>query len=164
MSELTTGGINFGYQSPISQIYKDVEYKFKENMENKIMEAVHHFGISVDKEELIKALQYDRNQYDKGYSDGRASIVEELENQKIGHWIPVSERLPDKPYGCIVTVMDTNPIPTYDEFENIYPDFVGWDGENWNDADGNSIPFEVVAWMPLPGPYKAELKGENNAE
>ena len=82
MSELTTGGINFGYQSPISQIYKDVEYKFKEDMENKTMEAVHYFGMSVDKEELIKALQYDRNQYDKGYSDGRASIVEELEKIK----------------------------------------------------------------------------------
>ena len=82
MSELTTGGINFGYQSPISQIYKDVEYKFKEDMENKVMEAVHHFGISVDKEELIKALQYDRNQYDKGYSDGRASIVGEFESLK----------------------------------------------------------------------------------
>ena len=82
MSDLTTGGINFGYQSPISQIYKDVEYKFKEDMENKIMEAVHHFGISVDKEELIKALQYDRNQYDKGYSDGRASIAEEHEKIK----------------------------------------------------------------------------------
>ena len=90
MSELTTGGINFGYESPIEQIYKDVEYKFKEDMENKVMEAVHHFGISVvhhfgisvDKEELIKALQYDRNQYDKGYSDGRASIVEEFEKIK----------------------------------------------------------------------------------
>ena len=82
MSELITGGINFGYQSPISQIYKDVEYKFKEDMENKTIEAVHHFGISVDKEELIKALQYDRNQYDKGYSDGRASMVEELEKIK----------------------------------------------------------------------------------
>ena len=67
-------------------------------------------------------------------------------------WIPVSERLPEKPYGCIVTVMDTNPM-TCDEFENIYPDFVGWDGENWNDADGDSIPFEVIAWMPLPEPY-----------
>lgn len=67
-------------------------------------------------------------------------------------WIPVSERMPEKTYGCIVTVMDTNPM-TCDEFENIYPDFVGWDGENWNDADGDSIPFEVIAWMPLPQPY-----------
>ena len=72
-----------------------------------------------------------------------------------GEWIPTSEMLPEGAYGCIVTVMDTNPI-TCDEFENIYPDFVGWDGENWNDADGHSIPFEVIAWMPLPEPYKAE--------
>lgn len=87
-----------------------------------------------------------------GYADGE--LV--LEQTK---WIPVSERLPDKPYGCIVTVMDTSPIPTYDDFESIYPDFVGWDGENWNDADGYSIPFEVIAWMPLPQPYKAENEG-----
>jgi len=92
MSELTTGGILFGYQSPISQIYKDVEYKFKEDMENKTMEAVHHFGISVDKEELIKALQYDRNQYDKGYSDGRASAI------KTGHWI--ESNIPNEKYIC----------------------------------------------------------------
>ena len=46
------------------------------------MEAAQHFGIFVDKEELIKALQYDRNQYVKGYSDGRASIVDELEKIK----------------------------------------------------------------------------------
>ena len=82
MSELTTSDIKFGYQSPISQIYKDIEYKFKEDMENKTMEAIHHFGISVDKEELIKALQYDRNQYEKGYSDGRASMIEEFESLK----------------------------------------------------------------------------------
>ena len=116
----------------------------------------------ITREEAIKILKdtlYDErtpNNYIQAVRMGR----EALENQKTGHWIPVSERLPDKPYGCIVTVMDTNP-KTYDEFENIYPDFVGWDGENWNDADGDSIPFEVVAWMPLPEPYKAELKGEN---
>lgn len=74
-------------------------------------------------------------------------------------WIPCEERLPEEAYGCIVTVMDTNPM-TFDEFENIYPDFVGWDGENWNDADGDSIPFEVIAWMPLPQPYsESEDKG-----
>lgn len=78
--------------------------------------------------------------------------IEALEHTR---WIPVSEMLPESPYGCLVTVMDTNPM-TCDEFENIYPDFVGWDGENWNDADGYSIPFEVIAWMPLPQPYMAE--------
>ena len=67
-------------------------------------------------------------------------------------WIPVSERLPQDAFGCIVTVMDTNSA-TQEDFENLYPDFVGWDGETWNDADGKPIPFEVLAWMPLPEPY-----------
>ena len=46
---------------------------------------------------------------------------------------------------------------TFDEFENIYPGFVGYDGENWNDVDGDSIPFEVMAWMPLPEPYVPDI-------
>ena len=70
-------------------------------------------------------------------------------------WIPCSERLPEEPYGCLVTVWDTNPV-TMDEFENILPYFVGRDGEQWNDGDGEQCPFEVVAWMPLPEPFHAE--------
>ena len=70
------------------------------------------------------------------------------------HWIPVTEdTLPEEPFGCLVTVWDTNPV-TMDEFENILPYFVGWDGEQWNDGDGQQCPFEVIAWMPLPEPYK----------
>ena len=72
-------------------------------------------------------------------------------------WIPCSERLPDEAFGCLVTVMDCNPS-TQTEFENILPYFVGYDGETWNDADGEEIPFEVVAWRKLPTPYQP--KGE----
>ena len=72
---------------------------------------------------------------------------------KMSKWIPISERLPEAPYGCLVTIWDTDFI-TMDEFENILPYFVGWDGEQWNDADGKQCPFEVIAWMPLPKPYK----------
>ena len=70
-------------------------------------------------------------------------------------WIPCSERLPEEPFGCLVTVWDTNPV-TMDEFENILPYFVGWDGEQWNDGDGEQCPFEVIAWMPLPEPWKGD--------
>lgn len=73
-------------------------------------------------------------------------------------WIPVTERLPEEPFGCLVTVWDTDPI-SMDEFENLLPYFVGWDGEQWNDSDGIQCPFEVLAWMPLPEPYK---EGEQN--
>ena len=68
-------------------------------------------------------------------------------------WIPVSEKLPDKAFGCLVTVMDCEPS-TQTDFENILPYFVGYDGQSWNDADGEEIPFEVIAWQQLPKPYK----------
>ena len=70
-------------------------------------------------------------------------------------WIPCSERMPEEPFGCLVTVWDTDPV-TMDEFENVLPYFVGWDGEQWNDADGEQCPFEVLAWMPLPRHYEVE--------
>ena len=68
-------------------------------------------------------------------------------------WIACSERLPEEPFGCLVTVMDCEPS-TQTDFENILPYFVGYDGETWNDADGEEIPFEVIAWQKLPRPYQ----------
>ena len=68
-------------------------------------------------------------------------------------WIACSERLPEEPFGCLVTVIDCEPV-TQTDFENILPYFVGYDGESWNDEDGNEIPFEVIAWQPLPKPFK----------
>ena len=73
------------------------------------------------------------------------------------HWIPVTESLPEYPFWCLVTVWDTDPI-TMDEFKNILPYFVGWDGEQWNDGDGDQCPFEVIAWMPLPKPYGGDAE------
>lgn len=73
----------------------------------------------------------------------------------MSEWINVKDRLPKVPYGCLVTVRDTC-VPTQEEFENILPYFVGYDGETWNDADGNICPFEVIAWMPLPEPYRED--------
>ena len=64
-------------------------------------------------------------------------------------WIPVTERLPEEPYGCLAIVWD-NPRYDGDMFLNYYPEFVGWDGETWNDADGEEIPLDVVYWMKMP--------------
>ena len=64
-------------------------------------------------------------------------------------WIPVTDRLPEKPYGCMVIVWD-NPYGSGDPFLNYYPEYIGFDGESWNDGDGEKIPFEVVYWMKMP--------------
>ena len=44
-------------------------------MEGEILKAVQNVGVNVDKDELLKALQYDRNQYQKGYDDRDSEIV-----------------------------------------------------------------------------------------
>lgn len=73
-------------------------------------------------------------------------------------WIPVTERLPEMPFGCLVTVEEDG---RNGEPQNVlYSEPVGYDGETWNRADGEPISFEVVAWMPLPEPYRAEMESE----
>lgn len=56
------------WESPIKQIADDIDMA----MEGEIMRVVKRYGFDVDKEELTKALAYDRGQYDKGYDDGYA--------------------------------------------------------------------------------------------
>jgi len=63
-----------GYKSPIELIqtpFDDVIIKeMKEREDNAIVaEVSHQLGVVVDKEELVKALNYDRQQYQQGYRD-----------------------------------------------------------------------------------------------
>lgn len=74
-------------------------------------------------------------------------------------WISVKERLPEEPYGCLAVVWD-NPRYDGDMFLNYYPEFVGWDGETWNDADGEEIPLDVVYWMKMPQIPEPPKEGE----
>lgn len=60
------------YESPISEtinnMYDNIARQITEEHENRIM-AVVQSVVNVDKDELIKALKYDRDQYNKGYQD-----------------------------------------------------------------------------------------------
>lgn len=56
------------YRSPIDIIYSDLNMK----LENEVYKAIQNVCISVDKDELIKALAYDRQQYEQGYADAKA--------------------------------------------------------------------------------------------
>ena len=64
------------YKSPIELIYEDTQYQIEEG----IYKAVQKVDIKVDREELIKALEYDRGQYEKGYEDAKAERAK-------GKWI-----------------------------------------------------------------------------
>lgn len=75
---------HYNWESPIKKIYGDIHNEMiRQDEENCMYTIKQSIGYEVDKEELIKALQYDREQYDKGYNDGRKeTFVEELEKIK----------------------------------------------------------------------------------
>ena len=65
-------------------------------------------------------------------------------------WIPCSERLPDDDRTKVVTLANGNAEAGY--YSN---------GDWW--CVGDTISLEnptVIAWMPLPEPYRAERKEE----
>lgn len=69
------------YKSPI-QIYTDNHIEsIKSEFDEQCMKAIVKVGVDVDKDELIKALKYDRNQYQKGYQDCIDEKVKFLEKE-----------------------------------------------------------------------------------
>lgn len=70
-----------GYQSPITFTYEEMTSELIQQNEEAVLKAVMHCNVQVDKEELLKALKYDRGQFDKGYNTGfieGCSAVEDL--------------------------------------------------------------------------------------
>lgn len=68
------------YDSPI-KVFEQIPNIISEinnQKENLVYEAVTKVGVDVDKNELLKALQYDREQYSKGYSDGKSDGAREF--------------------------------------------------------------------------------------
>ena len=63
------------YESPIN-IYQDLANEITEMHDNMVYMKVREI-VDVDKEELLKALAYDRDQYDKGYTEGYRRGLEE---------------------------------------------------------------------------------------
>lgn len=61
-------------------------------------------------------------------------------------WIPVEERLPEEPKFMedSYIVQQKNVIDPFSAY---------WDGKEWTDVNDDKVE-EVIAWQPLPEPYK----------
>lgn len=123
------------YKSPIDIIYGQMNMQ----MEGTIMRAVQNVDVNVDKEELIRALQYDRGQYERGYQDA-------MDKQK---WIPVTERLPE--------LVPCNAGTAYSEAVIVFTDerkamIAVWDGIDFLCAADywEAWGEKITHWMPLP--------------
>lgn len=82
-------------------------------------------------------------------------LIDELQeaieqDEKENGWIPVSERLPEKCEDVLTSVKFTGCLGRYGTFKKIgHIDYYG----KWS---GDCIGGEVIAWMPLPEPYKED--------
>ena len=78
------------------------------------------------------------------YENTGLTPQEIIDGKMLTGWIPVTERLPESEVDVLVT---------YENGKVSY-DFIGTDGDwFWEDREEDSV---VLAWMPLPEPYKAE--------
>lgn len=59
------------WESPIKMLQSEIETQ----LEGEVLKAVQRVGVDVDKEELMRALKYDREQYQKGYMDAVLSVL-----------------------------------------------------------------------------------------
>lgn len=105
--------------------------------------------------EQYKAEIEKKSQYKHGLPGSALDIVNTLLNdfeqdEKENGWIPVSERLPEKNKDVIATVKYSGFMGMYGRW--LKTAFIDDYGE-WN---GECIGGEVIAWMPLPEPYKED--------
>lgn len=64
------------YKSPIEIITG----KMQTQIDDEIYRAVQNVGVNVNKEELLKALEYDRGQYEEGFREGEKYVLRHLRN------------------------------------------------------------------------------------
>lgn len=133
----------------------------------------------IDEKKLIEELEqmpYIHGRYDHEHADhnfilGVESWHEIVMNQineqpKLGEWIPCSERLPEDDRCVLVTLVYTyeSDYKDYDiarciHFENgechwcaEKHGYLEWD--KYSDGRGGCSLYKVIAWQPLPEPYK----------
>lgn len=127
------------YESPIKQYLSEIQTEMESTLLYTVKQKI---GYAVDKAELIKALKYDRGQYEKGFSDG-------LNSDK---WVSIQERLPEIGQNVLI----------------YYPK---WDGDEIQvaklEADGMMFDIcgefnigigAVTHWQPLPEMPREEAK------
>lgn len=134
------------YESPIQIVMGE----FQTSVEDNCVKAVQNYGFNINKEELRKALQYDRHQYDKGYEDARRRF-----ERPQGEWISVSERLPDDMQRVLIWFE----YYRYGDFNCMYQTYgFGYmcDGKWSSFINGETgwQDYNIIAWQPLPEPYK----------
>lgn len=86
---------------------------------------------------------------------GNGELVAKPEPQ----WIPCSERMPEDMQFVLLTVRRLENGYNHEPFISV--GYIGWNHQHWwcaHDGDCEISKVEVIAWMPLPAPYKKGAK------
>lgn len=165
------------YESPIEVYIQEVLDSHQRQKEEAILDEVFNsalrIGVDVNKEELIRALEYDRNQYQRGYNDGVEAATPK--------WISVEERLPKNEEPVLIatkwSLMGMHGAAVSCGFYTNGKTFTGNSDYNWNDGNVDlgydeeedeyivpegwwesiryteqfsAVDEPVTHWMPLP--------------
>lgn len=132
------------YKSPIEVIYDKAVHKILKDAEERMMCAVQQaVGYKVDKDELIKALRYDRSQYEQGIRDGIAQKAK---------WIPTSERMPKDGQNVLFCDIEDDIMLGY---------HIKGRPDTHFSQDGTFDDIKnVKAWMPLPEAHEEKEETE----
>ena len=165
-----------------SELLKEIEkYKFgaisnnaeREYVKTTILNFIECQPTAYDTDNVVEELEADSSVklYGSGNSDNylipvkkAIEIVQEVAEEYKGGWIACSERLPEESGYYLVTYhdwSDGNFLPKYDDtyvrrlHYQISEHFVGWNyPKNVDDRAENDCHKEVIAWQPLPEPFK----------
>lgn len=84
------------YKSPVELLVTDIQHQIVKQQDEEIYQAVLHYVPNVDRAELIRALEYDRGQYEKGYADGKADAMASIVRCKDCKHLGIKDFV----YGC----------------------------------------------------------------
>ena len=116
------------YESPINVDYiiREQEKQFEKD----VLKVIASYNITVDADELVKALQYDRNQYEAGFKAGyEAAMNEAIDYRTLFDWY-------------ISSVGDEAPVWTEQHIDELFRDYIlipKNENMSGGDADGDQV-------------------------
>lgn len=124
------------WECPITTYIDEIISQQMVERENAItLKVSETIGVDVNREELIKALNYDRQQYEKGYADAKAEYEPK--------WVKVEDRLPEDGEEVIILLkhfyLTQLLLASFDETK-----------ARFYRCDRCYGIDEVIAWMPIP--------------